>query len=320
MPTPSEIQALIFAMSIEDIDQMRQLLKLGFQFNTDPNECEWEAIHWACDMDAPKATETLIEFGANPNAKDNNGDTPLHLICRNGATDMVDVLLNSGANINEKSLQEGMTPLHVAFCADRPEMATLLIAKGANLRIRDSEGATPLHTGAANDSLTQEIINALPDKELHNRDEDGRTLLHIAAEGSGSRVVAYLCEDPRVDINAKDDELETALHCATKIGNLSAMKILIDHGIFINEIDAKKKSALHWACASGNLSAAKILINAGADLEATNAQGIKPLDYESAQEIRQWLQSSIVQADILNSFGQDPVQPPQAPRQRGLSI
>ncbi len=320
MTTHSDLQALILAMATEDTTQMREILQLGFEFNHDPNECTWDAIHWACDMDAPQAAQTLFEFGANPNAKDNNGDTPLHLVSKSGATDMIDVLLDAGANINEKSAQESMTPLHLAFAAGRPEFARVLIAKGANLRVKDSDGCTPIHTAAANDSLTRAIISVLPDNEIHNRDEDGRTLLHIAAQGCGHNTVQYLCEDNRIDINAKNDDFENALHCATKVGNTGAMKVLIEQGIHVNELDAKKKSALHWACASGNLNAAKILIQAGADLELTNGQGIKPLDYESAQIIRQWHQSSMIQHDIMHSFVVDETTPTSKPPSRSISL
>ena len=54
----------------------------------------------------------LIELGANLNAKDAHGDTPLHVACIRRDIDMISALLTAGANQNMKNTS-GLTPIQM---------------------------------------------------------------------------------------------------------------------------------------------------------------------------------------------------------------
>ena len=87
-----------------------------------------------------------LNRGANINAKDDRGLTPLHYAAR-GSTDVsvVALLLDRSADVNATSIQ-GFTPLHTAVGDNtRPSVIELLLDRGADIEARDSNGGTPLH-------------------------------------------------------------------------------------------------------------------------------------------------------------------------------
>ena len=73
----------------------------------------------------------LIEHGAEVDARDEFGTTPLHAAVVRGSLDVVRLLIELGADIEAKSA-DGVTPLHVAAFYNLLGVARILIEKGAN--------------------------------------------------------------------------------------------------------------------------------------------------------------------------------------------
>jgi len=105
--------------------------------------------------------QTALENGANPNAKDNTGHTPLHWAAIEGHVDVVRVLLDRGANPNAKN-NTGHTPLHNAAYFGHVEIVKLLLERGANPRIADNGGHIPL------DYAKDSVIRSLLESALRN--------------------------------------------------------------------------------------------------------------------------------------------------------
>eukprot|EP00057_Strongylocentrotus_purpuratus_P015925 XP_011670399.1 PREDICTED: tonsoku-like protein [Strongylocentrotus purpuratus] len=110
------------------------------------NEKGESLLHRACIAGNLKQVKKLIEQGHPMNPRDYCGWTPLHEACNYGFTDVVDVLLTSGADINDRGGEkcDGMTPLHDAVNCGNWPVARLLIERGANTNARDDSGKTPL--------------------------------------------------------------------------------------------------------------------------------------------------------------------------------
>lgn len=91
-----------------------------------------------------ESARKMIERGADLEAKDSGaGASPLHFAVMKGNRQIVDLLVNRGADVNSRT-RNGTTPLHTAVLYSRLEIAEFLIGKGANVNAESVSGATPL--------------------------------------------------------------------------------------------------------------------------------------------------------------------------------
>ena len=91
----------------------------------------------------------MLRKGADVNARDRSGATPLHAAALKGNLAMAELLLAHGAAVDARD-GDGLTPLHNAALSGHAEVAALLLDRGADREARDRDaGATPLFQAAA---------------------------------------------------------------------------------------------------------------------------------------------------------------------------
>ncbi len=92
-----------------------------------------------------EVAELLLERGADVHqaARNEMRVTALHAAVASGQLAIARSLLERGAQVNARQ-QQGWTPLHGAVGEGRLELAELLLAHGADLNARNDEGKTPL--------------------------------------------------------------------------------------------------------------------------------------------------------------------------------
>jgi len=92
-------------------------------------------------------TELITRYGADVNARNQLGETPLIMAARNGHIEKIKVLLDHGADINSQGSEDGKTALIWAAHMNDADMTKLLLDKGANPNLKDRDGYTA-RTGA----------------------------------------------------------------------------------------------------------------------------------------------------------------------------
>ncbi len=85
----------------------------------------------------------LVDKGADINAVDNKGYTPLHSAACYGNIKTVEWLLELGAAINAQTADNNSTALHIAAMCGRMELVKLLVGYGADISVMDLDGKTP---------------------------------------------------------------------------------------------------------------------------------------------------------------------------------
>src|SRR6188768_73316 len=95
---------------------------------------------FVCDL---LRVRTLLARGADPNARDEEGRTPLFSAVLGGSLALLGLLLESKADVNARDAH-GSTALHIAAEEVLPEAAALLIGRGADVNAQDEEGNPPL--------------------------------------------------------------------------------------------------------------------------------------------------------------------------------
>ena len=101
-------------------------------------------LHAAARSSGVAEVEGLLKAGADVNAKNTDGSTPLHAAAEfNPSPSVLEVLLKAGADVNAKNT-DGSTPLHMAAEFNpSPSVLEILLKASADPRALDTEGKTP---------------------------------------------------------------------------------------------------------------------------------------------------------------------------------
>ncbi len=105
-------------------------------------------LHEAAAAGSLTMVQFLLALGADPNARDGGGHTPLYSLgneCTvDGAAEVVHALIEGGADVNARDGVKHCTALHMAARRDNVEVAGALLDCGADLEAQDKLGDTPL--------------------------------------------------------------------------------------------------------------------------------------------------------------------------------
>ena len=136
----------------------------------------------------------------------------LHGAAEGGHLMEVRYWIQAGADLNAKD-DDGMTPLHYSAYYGHPEIVRALIEAGADMNVKYEGRATPLHMSAdVYDAVgVPEVIRALIEAgaDVNAKTDGGKTPLHVSAHNENLEVVRYLI-DNGADVNAKTCLLYTS--------------------------------------------------------------------------------------------------------------
>ncbi|MFC1793923.1 ankyrin repeat domain-containing protein [Planctomycetota bacterium] len=259
--------------------------------------------------------EALLDGGADIHFKDNRGLTPLyyaafdgdrnvldliiergnyaetiHLVACRGEVDRIRTFLEDGTDVNVKD-EFGCTPLHWATRARSSEVASLLIANGADVNAASGPGAlTPLMA-----ARQLPIIEVLVSAGADIRSQENLSKLHAACSAGDIQVVRFLI-DKGADINTRNGRGATPLWAAASGDQKEVVELLLGEGANINAPGRRGSTPIGIAARIGNKETLELLIEKGANIHTPDNRGMTPLDLA-----KQWGWNDI--AELLRENG-----------------
>lgn len=250
----------------------------------------------------------LIEKGVDVKAKDDvDGCMAIHLAAANGKNEVIDILLDKDAsNINDVD-NRGNTPLHWASMKDRADTVSLLIENGADIEAKDIDNWTALHYAAAFASLqtVEALVDNGADKNSltkdgnipvnYAKDETIKTYLsggkigredteEVVEEETKETAADETAENTETSETITEDELNNELDTtqngsivdptvvdldpkqlelliAVKNNDIIAVNALLKENVNPNFVDEEGYSPLHRAVLNNNLDVVNVLLS-----------------------------------------------------------
>lgn len=262
----------------------------------------WTPLHEAASKNDLSTVQSLLNRGvAVDSRKDGNlrNPTPLNIAAQYGHDEVVRLLLERGADVNQGA-GIAQDPLLLAAIHQHTSTVKMLLAQGADRR---------LHFAALQGDMPTVKACLAQGTDVNGRRHENRTPLHLAVlsgdEATLERLIAH-----EADINAQDSRAYTPLMTALEQDQLIAFQVLLDDGgrinpqqavsnllheaarfnainitewlvgagYSVNEPDSNNETPLHFAATTGSAAVANFLIQNGAELDVANtSRGQTPL-------------------------------------------
>ncbi|XP_063677555.1 transient receptor potential cation channel subfamily A member 1-like isoform X7 [Bolinopsis microptera] len=227
------------------------------------NDESMTPLHFAVEVGAEDVVNFLVDYGADVTLKRKNLDTPLHLAANHGFVEIARKLASKQSNIDldAKNL-ERMTPLHSAARMDREKMMHLLIERGANLEALDKDGSTPLITAAGWGQMAAVKILLESGADVYAQDKRDKTAIFHAVEESRPKVLKLLLgRRGKQNLGNEIDKFQnTPLHLASQLGFLSCVRVLLEFGFCSDAQNEDDMCPLHLAALHGRIQCVKELV------------------------------------------------------------
>lgn len=238
-----------------------------------------------------RLVRALVDRGIDHTARNSDGDTALHLAAQSGNVEMATVLLEGGFDVNAIG-GRGATPLHYAVAVpNNREMVGVFLDWKADIDVEDMDQMLASHWAAENGQL--DVARLLLDHgaDIEEQGMDGGIAL-LSPEGHRGKdsVPPDVMEMEEMDIKAEVVGVEMTveskyqyvdgvktLHQAAKMGDLEAVRDLLQRGDDKDAVDNDGDTALQNALSCGRIEIVKALLDAGAQVQLVNKYKRTPL-------------------------------------------
>jgi ankyrin repeat protein len=231
----------------------------------------------------PEAVMTLLANGADPRARDADGNTPLHHAARSSDPGVAALLRDAQAEL-EALNADARSPLGVACAAGNWRLAKFLLERGAKPEPAGGQPALLAAAGTEDDDPAGVQLLLRQKARVDARDAHGRTALHEAAL-AGHVEIARVLLAAGADAATADAQGRTPLLEAARGGHAVMLECLIDalpHGVAAEAAvtDAQGHNALMLACMAERADPALVarLIELGVDAQQRDADGRNAVD------------------------------------------
>ena len=185
---------------------------------------------------------------------DNDNMTPVHVAARKGSYQVLELMISKELDLSflkdfvfHALDKENSTPVQHAVESGNIMVVEVLLRHGASLTLAKGSTLLPLHLACHQDrfDMVQLMVEQHGPETLQIRDEQGMTALHHSCTGvCGEGLVSYLFEQG-AELDAQDNNGNTALHTAIISGNVSAAEELLKRGSNPSIQDSNGRNSLH---------------------------------------------------------------------------
>ena len=221
------IKKIHLAVLCSDLADTQAQLTAGAEINA-PDEVGNTPLHLALGLGETEIAEWLIGQGANLQAKANDGRAVVHAAAAGGQVELLEKLFAEGLKLDAKNAL-GQGPLHLACAAGQTETVEWLLGQGQTATAPDANGNTPLHTAVIHGraGLAKPLIDAGADpKQLNTL---GQAAFHLACATGQVGLVNSMLEQDVTLANLPDGDRFTPLYHAAINGNSRTVSLLLTH-------------------------------------------------------------------------------------------
>jgi ankyrin repeat protein len=209
----------------DDLSIVKGLIERGSSVDAIDHHNEYTPLH-VSTRNTTSACQCIMSFllakGTSPTAQAAESEAPLHGACRNGNLVVVKVLLDFEPELIEAKSSRDWMALHFAACVPTAErcieVSKPLLARGADIEVRDVTGWTALH--------------------------------HAIAGGLSDFIdfIWFLVVDKNAAVNVSQNiagsGCDTPLHLAVVRGDVDIVRFLLDHGAKMEAKDSLGRTPL----------------------------------------------------------------------------
>ncbi|XP_018587450.2 transient receptor potential cation channel, subfamily N, member 1 isoform X3 [Scleropages formosus] len=269
--------ALHISCRRRDVEMVKVLAEHGANVDMQ-NDKGQTPLHIAAGLGDEPLLKYLCYCRANPNIMDKKDRTPLHIVAERGFTNLVEILTERFRSSVLARTKDGSTLMHVASQSGHPDTALAFLKKGVPLYMPNKSGAVCLHAAARSGHAGVVKALLLKGAQVDTITKDGYTALHLAVQACKPLVVETLLGFG-AQVQCKGGKAkETPLHIAAQVKEgKNVAEMLLKSGADVNAEQENGETAVHVAARHGNLQTLKALIEEGGDVTWQSKAGENPL-------------------------------------------